>query len=202
MTNIITIEREYGSGAAAISSKLAERLGFKLWDQAISAEIAKRLRCDVRAVEQREERPDPTYYRLFKTFMRGSYEDRTGTRVDTLDADGLATLFETLINQIAKEGKAVIVGRASQWFLRERTDAYHVFLYASREEKLRRILASGRSREEAEDLLDRVDEERAAFVKKYHNMAWPTRALYHIMINTCIGDDAVVDLVLGQVKKL
>jgi len=202
VANIITIEREYGSGAGAISSKLADRLGYKLWDQAISAEIAKRLRCDVRAVEQREERPDPTYYRLFKTFMRGSYEDRTGTRVDTLDADGLSILFETLINQIAQEGKCVIVGRASQWFLRERRDTYHVFLYASYEEKLRRILASGRSREEAEDLLDRVDSDRAAFVKKYHDMAWPTRALYHIMINTLIGDDAVVDLIAAQAEKL
>jgi len=202
VVNIITVEREYGCGAGSIAAKLAERTGFKLWDHAISSEIAKRLRCDVRAVEQREERPDPTYYRLFKTFMRGSYEDRTGTHVDTLDAEGLATLFETVITDIAKQGKCVIVGRAAPWFLRGRRDTYSVFLYASYEEKLRRVLESGRSQEEAEDLLNRVDRDRAAFVKQYHNMTWPTRALYHLMVNTCIGDDAVVDLVLPQAQRL
>jgi cytidylate kinase len=198
VVNIVTLEREYGCGGGAIASMLAQRLGYKLWDEAISAEIAKRLHCDVRAVEQREERLDPTYYRLVKTFMRGSYEDRTGARLDTLDADGLSRLFESIIDSIGKEGKGVIVGRGSAWFMRGRPDVYHVFLYASREEKLRRILASGRSDSEAEDLLERVDRDRAAFVKKYYDMNWPTRALYHLMVNTIIGDEAVVDLVLQQ----
>lgn len=202
MVKIITVEREYGSGAGAIASKLAQQTGFELWDQAISTEIARRLRCDVRAVEQREEKPDPTFYRLFKTFMRGSYEDRVGSQVEMLDADGLATLFETVIGDIAKKGNCVIVGRAAPWFLRGRADTYSVFLYASPEEKMRRTLAAGRSKEEAEDLLERVDRDRAAFVKKYHNMSWPTRWLYHLMINTAMGDDAVVDLILSQAKRL
>jgi cytidylate kinase len=200
--NNVTIEREYGCGGGTISAMVAERLGYKLWDEAISAEIARRLKCPVQAVEQREERLDPTYYRLVKVFMRGSYEDRTGARLDHLDAEGLFNLFEAVITQAAEEGRGVIVGRGSAWFTRERKDTYHVFLYASHEEKLRRILASGRSREEAEDLLERVDRDRAAFVKKYYDMNWPTRPLYHLMVNTIIGDEAVVDLVLQQARRL
>ena len=72
----ITIEREYGSGAGTISRKLAEKLGWALWDEKITQEIARRLKCDVKSVEQREEKPDSTFYRLMKIFMRGSYERR------------------------------------------------------------------------------------------------------------------------------
>lgn len=202
MANIITIEREYGCGAPAIACKIADRLGYKLWDHALTEEIAKRLRCSVAAVEQREERPDPTYYRLFKTFMRGSYEDRTGIGVETLDAEGLSRLYETVINELANKGKCVIVGRAAPWFLRDRKDTFSVFLFASREEKLRRLMVKGKTQQEAEHLVDTVDAERAAYVKKYHDMTWPTRWLYNVMINTKAGDDAVVELILGQAAKL
>ena len=75
MIRIVTIEREYGCGGAAIAQKMADRLGWKLWDREIACEIARRLKCDVRSVEQREEKLDPTFYRLVKAFMRGSYED-------------------------------------------------------------------------------------------------------------------------------
>jgi cytidylate kinase len=202
MINVITIEREYGAGAAAVAAGLANRLGFKVWDQALTEEIAKRLRCDVRAVEQREERLDPTYYRLVKTFMRGSFEDRTGAHYENLDAEGLLHLFDKVVHEIAQKGKCVIVGRGAPWFLRDRDDVCHVFLYAPLQEKLRRVQACGRSQAEAQELIQRIDQERAAYVKKYHNKTWPTRELYHLMINTKVGDDAVVDMVMSQIQVL
>lgn len=202
MINVVTIEREYGTGACGIANGIAGRLGFKVWDQLLTEDIARRLHCDVSAVEQREERCDPTYYRLVKTFMRGSYEDRTGAKYENLDAEGLLHLFEKSINEIADKGKCIIIGRGAPWFLRRRTDACHVFLYASHEEKLRRIRSFGKSTAEAEELIGRVDSERAAYVKKYHNATWPTRELYHLMVNTKIGDENVVDLVLRQIELL
>jgi Cytidylate kinase-like family len=68
---IITIEREYGSGAAQIAEKLAVRLGWKLWDQLLTQEIARLAHCERSATEKREERLDPLYYRLLKSFALG-----------------------------------------------------------------------------------------------------------------------------------
>jgi hypothetical protein len=59
MIRIITIEREYGSGAPAIAEKLAARLGWKLWDQLLTQEIARLAHCESSAVHKREERRDP-----------------------------------------------------------------------------------------------------------------------------------------------
>ena len=33
MLKIVTVEREYGCGGGEIAQRLAERLGWKLWDQ-------------------------------------------------------------------------------------------------------------------------------------------------------------------------
>lgn len=203
MINIIIVEREYGSGAAEIAKTLADRLGWALWDHEITCEIARRLKCDVRSVERREEKPDPAFYGLVKAFMRGSYEDHySGGGIELLDAEHLAELFEKVVKDVAGRGPCVIVGRGAPWFLRDRNDTLTVFLYAPYKEKLRRTLASGKTREETEDLLERVDRERATFVKKYYGMVWPQRDLYDLMINTLPGDEAVIDTILHHKELL
>ncbi|HYM07204.1 MAG TPA: cytidylate kinase family protein, partial [Terriglobales bacterium] len=58
----------------------------------------------------------------------------------------------------------------------------------------------GKSVKEAQELVDTVDRERAGFIEKYFRVEWPDRALYHVMINTAIGDEAVVQTIVN-VKK-
>jgi cytidylate kinase len=200
---VISIEREYGCGAANIAQTIADRLGWKLWDQAITDEIAQRLRCKSELVKAREERCDSMFYRLIKVFMRGSFEPRVDTAdLELLDAEHLAVLFEKVVSEIAEGGNCVIVGRGAAWFLRERDDCFHAFLYAPYDEKMRRTMAQGESQSDAEQLLESVDRERAAFVRKYYGKEWPDRSLYNMMMNTKIGDDAVVNTILDVVAIL
>lgn len=203
MIKVITVEREYGSGAASIASAIADRLGWKLWDQEITEEIARRLKCKKEMVAQHEERVDSMFYRLIKAFMRGSFEARIDTaELEVLDAEHLAILFEKVVNQIAESGNCVIVGRGANWFLRHRTDAFHTFLYAPHEEKMRRCMEAGQSESDADSLIESVDRERAAFVKRYYGKIWPDRSLYNLMMNTVVGDGIVVDTILDVVGRL
>lgn len=203
MIRIIAVEREYGSGGGAVAKLLSDRLGWKLWDHELTCEIARRLRCDVARVAEREEKVDTTFYRLMKTFMRGSYEQMAGTGpVPMLDAEHLAHIYGDIVSEIADRGSAVIVGRGAPYFLRERSDHYSVFVYAPHNLKVERVRKSGHSEQEAQDLVNSVDAERAAFVKKYYGKVWPDRQLYHALINAKIGDDAVADLILHQVNLL
>jgi cytidylate kinase len=80
--------------------------------------------------------------------------------------------------------------------LRENSDAFHVFLYAPRSEKIRRVMAEGHTEQDAVEQVDSVDRERIAYVKHYFNADWPTRSLYHLMINTAVGDEPVVQTIL------
>lgn len=203
MINVITVEREYGSGGGNIARILAERLGWSLWDREMTHEIARRLKCDVQAVEAREERLDPTYYRLLKVFMRGSYEASfSGSGLELLDSEGLFRLFENVVKEIAGRGNCVIVGRGGSYYLRDFKNVLRVFVYAPPEDKIRRLTARGQSRQEAEDLVQTVDQERAAFVKKYHAKTWPLRELYHLMLNSQVGDEVVLSMILAEMDLL
>src|ERR1700681_4501475 len=102
MPNVLTIEREYGSGAAAIARNVAARLGWKLWDQLLTDEICRRMECDRQHVERHEERRDPLHYRLFKAFLRGSFEGSLNEpRMKLADAEGIRQMTEQLVRAAA-----------------------------------------------------------------------------------------------------
>jgi cytidylate kinase len=201
MFKIITVEREYGCGGGEIAKHLSERLGWKLWDHVLTEEIARLANCTKAAVEQREERTDPLYYRLFKSFLRGSYEGSINAhKLNLVDSENILKMTERVVQHAAKKGECVIVGRGSQLFLKDRSDTFRVFLYAPREDKVRRLLTRGKSEKDALDLVDTVDRERAGFIEKYFHVEWPDRAVYHVMINTAVGDEAVVQTIVNCMK--
>jgi CMP/dCMP kinase len=199
---IITIEREFGCGAAQVAEKLAARLDWKLWDQLLTQEIARLANCKQSEVELREERRDPLYRRLLKSFALGSYEGNLGVYpIETLDADSIVKLSERVVTRVADEGNCVIVGRGSQHFLQDRKDTLRFFLYAPRDEKIRRLIAEGNSPQHAQALVDTVDRERASFIRNYFNVEWPNLPVYHAMLNTMAGDETVVNAILSFLKQ-
>jgi cytidylate kinase len=203
MIRIITIEREYGCGGGEIAQRLATKLGWTLWDQSLTEEIAKMAECPKAIVEGREERTDPLYYRLFKSFLRGSYEGSLNAhKLKVVDSESIARFSRRVVEKAAKAGNSVIVGRGSQHFLRDNPDTLRVFLYAPRDAKVQRLLTRGKTEQEAEQLVDSVDQERADFIQRYFNVEWPNRAIYHTMINTAIGDQVVVQTILDFAKTL
>jgi cytidylate kinase len=203
MFRIVTLEREFGSGGGGIAAELARRLGWKLWDQQLTCEIAKRAEVTEAAVALCDERVDGRLYRLAKTFWRGSYErSMSFANSRAFDTDRMIAMMEEIAGNIAEQGNAVIVGRGAPYFLRDREDTFRVFTYAPYDEKIRRVLAMGRKRDEAEDLVNNVDKERIAYIKHYFNADWPTRSLYHLMINTVVGDENVITTILDSMQML
>ena len=203
MIRTITVEREYGAGGGAIAKKLAERLGWKLWDQALTCEIARVANVDQAVVDRMDERCDSLFYQLMKVFMRGSMEQSLPVRgMDHFDADSMVEFMQRVISGAASEGNSVIVGRGAPFLLRGRPDTFHVFVYAPLEEKIRRLRQAGKSEDEAVDEIASVDRQRVIFVRKYFGMEWPTRELYHMMLNSTVGDEVVIDTILNEIHSL
>jgi cytidylate kinase len=200
MFRVITIEREYGCGGGAIAAQLARHLNWTLWDKQLTDEIAHLANVDRSAVIRCDERCNSRLYRMAKTFWRGSYESSSQLAHQTFDTDRMMAMMEEITARIAREGKAVVVGRGAPFFLRDNPDTFHVFLYAPRGEKVRRLIGDGASESEAEALVDVVDRERKAFVKHYFDSEWPTRSLYHMMLNTATGNDSVIDAILHTMR--
>ena len=199
---VITLEREYGSGGGAIAGKIAARLGWKLWDHALTEEIARRLDCDCRAVEEHEERPDPAYYRLFKAFLRGSFEgSQNAARMKMVDTECVRDVVRKLLPEIVAAGNCVIVGRGSAYHLGSRTDAFHVFVYATFQERVRRLKETGVTEEEAMELAETVDRDRADFIKRYFDVGWPERHRFHLMVNSSVGEDVAAEIVIDAMAR-
>jgi len=202
MFRLITIEREFGCGGAAIATRLAELLGWNVWDHLLTEEIARLAQVDPRAVKRCDERMDSRLHRWAKVFWRGSYERSSALGQQVFDTDRMMTMMQGIMDRIGQEGNAVVVGRGAPYFLRENPDAFHVFLYAPRAEKLHRTVVDGRSESEAEEMVDTIDRERIAYVKHYFNADWPTRSLYHLMLNTAVGNEPVVKTILNTMRLL
>jgi cytidylate kinase len=200
LIKIVAIEREFGCGGGAIAERLAERLGWKLFDRQLTSEIAKLAEVEESVASRCDERLDPLLYRLGKVFWRGSYERGLSIADDKIfDTDRMVLLVQQVIEGAAHGGNCVIVGRGAVWFLRGRPDTLSVFLYAPRSEKIRRLTARVKNQSEAIQLVNTVDNERAAFVKHYFGLQWPTRPLYHAMINTVMGDEICISTIIGLV---
>lgn len=198
---VITVEREYGSGGAVIAQRLAEHLGWKLWDHEISTEIARRANVDQKAAARCDERLHSSLLnRLFKVYARGSYE-RALPLGDSrsFNTDHMFAMLEKVIKEFADRGNCVIVGRGAPYFLRDRPDVFHVFIYAPEDEKVRRLKSIGQSEKESLRLIEEIDRERAEFIRHYFGKEWPLRPLYNLMINSKYGDEYVVETILQQV---
>ena len=203
MIKIITVEREYGSGGGEVAQLLSERLGWKLWDDLLTEEIARLANCPKAVVEVREERNDPLYYRLFKSFLRGSYEGSINAyKLKLVDSETILKMTERVVRHAAGKGNCVIVGRGSQHFLEDNPETLRMFLYAPREDKVRRIMAGGKTESEAQELVDTVDRDRIDFIQRYFDVEWPTRSLYHVMLNTSVGEEVVVQTILQFMKTM
>ena len=203
MYRVITVEREYGCGGGEIACELAERLGWKVWDHALTEEIAKVANVECATVERCAERVDSTFQRLVKVFLRGSYERSIPLHgAEPFDTDRFVAVGQQVMEKVAQAGNCVIVGRGAPYFLRLRGDAFHVFLYAPHAEKLNRLVKIGKSVKEADELLDTIDRDRITFVKRYFNADWPTRCLYHLMINTAVGNENVISTILNTMRSL
>jgi cytidylate kinase len=188
---VVTVSREYGSGGAAIATRLAARLGFELLDRALIERIATSARVDPRTAERLDERAERWADRLGRALWYGGIDavaavDREGV----VDAGRMAALARRVIEQAAEAGRCVIVGRGAQCVLRGRSDTFHVFVYASTSDRAARL---GRRLGETADVqavIDATDRERAAYVRQNFGEAWLDPRLYDLMVNAAIGEDA------------
>ena len=206
MFRVVTVAREYGSGGGRIAQLLAGRLGWKLLDRCLVEKIAETSRIEPQVAEKFDERPDPWFDRLAEVFwqspgLRGYIGGQVPGR---FDGEVAAHLTRRIIEEAAEIGDCVIVGRGSQCILQPREDAFHVFVYAPRGERLARLLRRDArlSKAEAEKKLDAQDAARAAYVRDHYGENWQNRHLYHLMISSCLGEEEAVSIILLALRSL
>ena len=202
MFRIVTLEREFGTGAGAIAAELARRLGWKLWDQQLTSGD-----CAARAGDGNRRRAlwmsvstvaSTGCQGLLARQLRRSFPLADSHAFDT---DRMMAMMAEIMGSIAAEGNAVIVAEVALFPARARR-YFSCFCLRFTRRKNSPPAGDGQEPEDAEDLVDNVDKERVAYIKHYFNADWPTRSLYHLMINTAIGDEKVIATILHGMERL
>lgn len=180
--NVVTIGREYGSGGHEIGEKLAKRLNFAFYDNEILARAAQESGICEELFHDHDEKTTPSY--LYSLVTGLSSAPGAFTLDMPLNHRIFMAQFEA-ITKLAGEGKCVIVGRCADYVLRERKDVLNVFLYASLEERVARIMRVKEVGEErAREDIKKMDKQRQSYYNFFADSDWGSHSHYDFMMRT------------------
>jgi cytidylate kinase len=196
---IVTVSRMYGSGGSEIAAGIAARLRWTLLDNAVVDAVAERCGMTPEEVEAREERV-PTLVERLADAMALSAPEMLPTAADTPmppSDEKLVEVTRRVVEEAVARGPVVVVGRGAQAMLAARTDAIHVFCYASRAALVDRAARRlGVSAQDAERIVTETNRQREQFVKRYWNRSWRAHENYHLCINTeWLGIQQTIDII-------
>ncbi len=199
MIRVLTISREYGGGGESVGRLLADRLGWRLLDRDLLDEVARAANVETSLAERYDECIDGWLHRLAKQALGHGTPDRPTNlgSTDLFDAEAMVAVGRGVIEEAARFGNCVIVGRGAQCILHGRPDVFNVFLYAPLRMRIRRIEELLGPRPDLESVIRESDRARAAYIRRYFDQDWWNPFLYDLMVNTRHGYEAAADAVLG-----
>ncbi len=183
MFNVVTIAREYGSGGADIGRKVAELLGWECLDKQIIERAAVEGQVHHSWAEALDERSRSWWGKV----LYGFEQIGEPTHDSTVDYDLVQRSTERVIQEAAKVGKCVIIGRSSQCVLRHDPHALHVLVYAPLSEKMERMRLRHPHEHDLQALLQHMDSDRSRYTQSYYRCDWLDRRLYHLCVNSTLG---------------
>ena len=191
MKNIVTISREYGSGGYEVGRRVAERMNYKFYDKELIAHIADKFLIPesfVAATEETELKKKNIFHEVFPVF----------TRTENENADYIFREQGKFIVQLVEEGNCVIAGRRADYYLRDNPNALHLFFYADRDFKVRRICETENiSEDEAVKKIADMDRRRRTSYEYVTGRTWGDMHNYDRLICTStLGLDRCVEEIL------
>ena len=194
---VVTVEREYGSHGGEFAHDLAAHLGWRLLDAELVAGAARAAGVDPKAAARFDERLDPWYYRYGKFFWHDPiYMPAPDGEEKVFDSQRMMELIRDEILAAASEGHCVLVGRGAACALAGHPGCFHIFVYATCRAKKEWYARTFPDRaQHAEQDMTAVDRRRAAVIRKFYQQEWCSRGLYHMLLNSCVGTEAMIGAV-------
>lgn len=202
---LLTISHLYGSGGSLIARDLGRRLQWTVWDKEFVRQIASRYEVAEEYVDAKDERVDSFIERMVGLFGMGGFESAYQIPPPLwLNDAQLARMTQTLIEDVAKEGRAIIVGRGAQYILAGRQDVLHVFILAPLEARIERVMQNeGLARDAAEQRITGMDRIRADYAHKFYHADWHHPSHYHLSIDSgVLGEVGAADLIVQALERM
>ena len=187
---VITINRELGSGGRTVGRKIAEQLGVKYYDKAIIQGLTEKYGLTAEEIERLKAQEKPSWWSELQdrcmSLLSANRQEKPST----------AAMFETerrILEGLAHEESCVVSGRSCFLIFRDHPNRLNVFIQASTEHRIERLMKKGMTYAAALDIIDEVDEGREAYLKKYSDRSRYDTRNYDVVISMdkMTEDDAV-----------
>ena len=188
---VITIAREHGSGGRVIAQKVGKALDIPVYDKTIIDIAAQESGLAPDFIQNLEKRRG-------HTFLYNLYLSKTNVSI----ADQVYLAQARVIETAAKKGPCIIVGRCGDYVLRKTRNLLRVFVYAPKEERVRRITEE--YKEDADNpaaFLDRMDKQRASYYNMFSDTQWGDHRNYHLMLDSSLGIDFAAEIIIEAARR-
>jgi len=197
----LTISREYGSGGGEIADIIAKELGWRLVDKDLISEISRTEKVSPSEVAAFDEKVDPWIHRITRTVWGlGADGISVVAPVEMFDAEKAAGLAKRIVTEAYNMGNCVIVGRGSQCILRNKPDAFHAFVYARWEDRVRKIQARVKPGTDVPALIRATDAQRVEYIRVHYKEKWMNPYLYDIMIDSKNENEKTARLIISAMQ--
>ena len=200
---VVTIGRLFGSGGRQIGRLVAERLGVPFYDKELLAEAARASGVSIEFFEKRDERQPSLLSGIF-SFSMGHIPVGYYTGLSCVSDDGIYCAYADFIRQLAATRSCVIVGRTSDYILRDNPRCINIFLHAPIDACVDRILSreAVKDRRAAANLARKMNSLRAAYYNFYTDKTWGDAASYHLSIDSStLPPEQIADLIVDYVNR-
>lgn len=194
---IITIGRQFGSGGKAVADALGRKLGIPVYDNELITKAAQESGFSAELFVQSDEKKR---FLSLSSIFSGSIINGSDNYMSDKDLFGIQC---EAIRQIAGQGSAVIVGRCSDYVLRERKDTLDVFLTSPLSVRTARVMErTGLSEEKAVALIEKRDRSREDYYNYYTFGNWGVASTYDLSIDSSIlGIEGTADLIIDFARR-
>jgi CMP/dCMP kinase len=203
--SMLTISHLYGSGGSLIARDLGGRLHWTVWDKEIVHQIASQQQMPEEYVDTKDERVDSFVERMVGFFGMGGFESAYNIPPPLwLNDTQLARMTRTIIEDVAKEGQAIIVGRGGQCILAGRPEVLHVFIFAPLAVRVERVMQiEGLTHAAAEQRITGMDRLRTDYAHRFYHTDWRDPGHYHLLVDSGVwGEEGTSDLIAWALEHL
>lgn len=190
---VVTIARQFGSLGRPIAKKISETLGIEYYDRDIVDYTARSLQLPVSTISDEEEHAKSAFFNMNYPLGMGT----TGIQ------DSIFAAQQKIIMDLAAKESCIIVGRCSDFVLRDHKNVLNIFVYAPYTSRLKNCVESlNMHPSEAKKMIASVDKARESYHRHYCGYSMSDKDYKHVMIDSSLfGVDGTCEVLVNMISK-
>jgi cytidylate kinase len=204
---LITVSREFGAGGSLVAAHAARALGWRLVDNDFVARVAARAGLPEATVALRDERAPGFREWLLRALARAApdlFSPATASPPAELEEAALVKVTESVVADLAAEGRVVLVGRAAPAVLERKESALHVRVVAPKADRIRAVMARhALGSSDAQKLMEETDRDRQRYHRDYYDRDWADPTHFHLVLNTgLLGYEGAGEVIVDRAVRM